>query len=141
MSVVLGLDAKLYRGTAGVQAATLMENVKDVGVEVESGEADVTTRKAKGWRLSVATLKTATIDFEMNYDPTDADFIALQTAFFSNTPLAFFVSDGLGTGLDADFTILKFSQQQPLEGPISVSVSIKPTDSNRAPTWQTGSGS
>ena len=141
MSVILGIDAKLYRGTVGVQASTLMENVKDVGVEVESGEADVTTRKAKGWRLSIATLKTATIDFEMNYDPADADFTALQTAYFSNTPLAFFVSDGLGTGLDADFTILKFSQSQPLEGPISVSVSIKPTDSNRAPTWQTGSGS
>ena len=137
MSVVLGLDAKLYRGTAGTQAATLMENVKDVGVEIESGEADVTTRKAKGWRMSIATLKSATIDFEMNYDTTDADFIALQTAFFSNTPLAFFISDGHGNGLDADFTILNFNHSQPLEEAITVSVTIKPTDSSRAPVWKT----
>ena len=57
MSVVLGLDAKLFRGTAGTQAATEVTNVKDLTVTLESGEADVTTRATSGWKASVATLK------------------------------------------------------------------------------------
>ena len=141
MSVVLGLNAKLFRGTAGTQAAVEMKNVKDLTLNIESGEADVTTRKAQGWRQSIATLKSATVEFEMNYDTEDADFIALQTAFFSGTALSFFITDGHGTGLDADFTILNFNIGQPLEDAMSVSVTIKPTDSSRAPVWQTGSGS
>ena len=141
MSVVLGLNAKLFRGTAGTQAAVEMKNVKDLTLNIESGEADVTTRKAQGWRQSIATLKSATVEFEMNYDTTDADFIALQTAFFSQTALSFFITDGSGTGLDADFTILNFNINQPLEEAMTVSVTIKPTDSSRAPVWQTGSGS
>jgi len=144
MSVVLGLNAKMYYGTAGTSASTggtEMKNVKDVTVNIESGEADVTTRKAQGWRQSIATLKSATVEFEMNYDTSDADFIALQTAFFGGTALAFFISDGNGTGLDADFTILNFNVNQPLEEAMSVSVTIKPTDSTRAPSWKTGSGS
>ena len=141
MSVVLGLNAKLFRGTAGTQAAVEMKNVKDLTLNIESGEADVTTRKAQGWRQSIATLKSATVEFEMNYDTEDADFIALQAAFFGGTALSFFITDGSGTGLDADFTILNFNIGQPLEEAMTVSVTIKPTDSSRAPVWQTGSGS
>jgi len=137
MSIVLGLDAKLFRGVAGNTAATEMKNVKDVTLNIESGEADVTTRKAQGWKMSVATLKSGSVEFTMNYDTADADFLALQSAFFSNTPLAFFISDGHGNGLDADFTILNFNHSQPLEEAITVSVTIKPTDSTRAPAWKT----
>ena len=44
MAVVLGLDAVLYRGTAGTKATTEVTNVKDLTINLESGEADVTTR-------------------------------------------------------------------------------------------------
>ena len=43
------------------------------------------------------------------------------------TPLALFVSDGAGNGLDADFSITGFSVEQPLEEALSVSVTAKPT--------------
>lgn len=141
MSVVLGLDAKLFRGTAGSTAQIEMENVKDVTLNIESGEADITTRKAQGWRMSVATLKEASLEFEMNYDTEDDDFQALSTAFFAKTPLAFFVTDGAGNGLDADFSITNFNISQPLEEAMTVSVTLKPTDSGRAPAWKEGSGS
>ena len=49
MAIKLGLDAKLFRGTAGTQGTIEVTNVKDVSLSLESGEADVTTRKAKGW--------------------------------------------------------------------------------------------
>ncbi len=61
MAIKLGLDAKPFRGTAGTQGTIEVTNVKDVSLSLESGEADVTTRKAKGWKLSVATLKEASV--------------------------------------------------------------------------------
>ena len=39
------------------------------------------------------------------------------------------------------FTGVLFNVNQPLEEAMSVSVTIKPTDSTRAPSWKTGSGS
>ncbi len=137
MAIVLGLDAKLFRGTAGSRAATEVTNVKDLTLNLESGEADVTTRATKGWKASVATLKEASLEFSILYDPDDPDFAAFQSAYFGNTPLALFVSDGQDTahGLDADFSITAFSMEQPLEEAISVSVTAKPTASERAPEW------
>jgi predicted secreted protein len=137
MATVLGLDAVLFRGTAGAQGATEVTNVKDLTLSLESGEADVTTRAAAGWKASIATLKQASLEFGMLYDTSDEDFKAFQTAYFSNTPMALFVSDGAGSGLDADFSITSFSVDQKLEEAVSVSVKAKPTASTRAPQWVT----
>ena len=60
MAIVLGLDAKLFRGTAGSQAATEVTNVKDLTLNLESGEADVTTRATQGWKATAAAMPMAT---------------------------------------------------------------------------------
>ena len=135
MAVVLGLDAKLLRGSAGSTGATEVKNVKDLTLNLESGEADVTTRATSGWRASVATLKDASLEFGILYDTEDADFTAFQSAYFGNTPMALFVTDGDGNGLDADWSITGFSVEQPLEEALTVSVTAKPTASTRAPQW------
>ena len=135
MAIVLGLDAKLLRGAAGATAATEVTNVKDLTLNLESGDADVTTRATKGWKASVATLKEASLEFGILYDTEDADFTAFQTAYFSNTPMALFVTDGNGSGLDADWSITGFSMEQNLEEAVTVSVTAKPTASTRAPAW------
>lgn len=141
MAVVLGLNAKLFRGTAGEQGADEVKNVKDLTLSLESGEADVTTRATEGWRASVATLKEASLEFGVLYDTDDDDYNAFANAYFNNEPIALFVTDGAGTGLDADWTISSFSIEQPLEEALSVSVTAKPTASTRAPKWvQTGAG-
>ena len=79
MAIVLGLDAKLFRGTAGSRATTEVTNVKDLTLNLESGEADVTTRATKGWKASAATLKEASLEFTILYDTEDADFTAFQS--------------------------------------------------------------
>lgn len=140
MAVVLGLNAILLRGPAGSTGSTEVKNVKDVTLSLESGEADVTTRATKGWRASVATLKEASLEFGILYDTEDEDFKAFSEAYFNNAPLALFVTDGNGNGLDADFSITGFSVEQPLEEALSVSVTAKPTASTRAPEWKTGGG-
>lgn len=134
-TLIVGLSAKLYRGAAGAQAATEMKNVKDVTLNLEKGEADVTTRATAGWRNYIGTLKDASLEFEMNYDTTDSDYSALLSAYFNNTALAFFVSDGSGNGLDADWIITGFNTRQPLDEAVTVSVTAKPTCVSRAPSW------
>lgn len=140
MSVVLGLDAKLFRGAAGSTASTEVTNVKDLTLNLESGEADVTTRATQGWRATVATLKDASLEFGILYDTADTDFQAFQSAYLNNTPLALFITDGAGSGLDADFSVTGFSVEQPLEEAMTVSVTAKPTASTRAPAWTNSGG-
>ena len=137
MAIKLGLDAKLFRGTAGTQGTIEVTNVKDVSLSLESGEADVTTRKAKGWKLSVATLKEASLEITILYDTEDDDFLAFKEAYFTNTAISLFVTDGDTTahGLDADFSITGFTVDQPLEEAVIVKVTAKPTASDRAPVW------
>lgn len=140
MAYKLGLDAKLFHGAAGTTATNEMTNVKDVTLNLESGDADITTRAAKGWRISAATLKEASLEFEMVWDTSDDGFKAVKNAFFNNTAIALFASDGDGNGLDADFVVSSFSRSEPLEEALTVSVTCKPTLIDRAPTWKDGTG-
>ena len=144
MSVRLGLDAKLYRNTADYVTPTWVEmgNTKDVTLNLEKGEADVTTRANQGWRATVGTLKDGSIEFEMVWDTEDAGFTAIKDAYFNNAAIAFAVMDGdIATagsqGLQADFTITNFSRNEPLEEALTVSVTAKPTYSTVAPAWVT----
>lgn len=77
MAIKLGMDARLnYKtgGQGGGGAWTELANVKDVTLSLETGEPDVTTRANSGWRATVATLKEATVEFEMAWDTADAGF-------------------------------------------------------------------
>jgi len=142
MAIKKGLDCKLYRGTAGSAATTLMKNVKDVTLNLEKGEADITTRAANGWKQTAATLKDGSLEFEMLLDPQDADYQAFNSAFYNDTPLAMFISDGEGNGVEGDFVITNFSEEEPLEEAVSIKVTMKPTNiggsNGRAPAYKTG---
>ena len=136
MAYKLGLDAKIFHGAAGAKATSEMTNVTDVTLNLETGEADITTSAAEGWRITAATLKEASVEFEMIWDTADSGFAAIKEAYFSAQPLALFVSDGNENGLDADFVVTSFSRSEPLEEALTVSVTCKPTLVNRAPTWK-----
>lgn len=142
MAVKLGLDAKLYRNTATFAAPTWNEikNVKDVTLNLEAGEADVTTRGNNGWRATVATLKDGSIEFEMVWDSADDDFGSIRDAFLNKTALDLAVMDGdIATagsqGLRASCMITNFSRNEALEEAITVSVTAKPTYSANPPIW------
>ena len=145
MATRLGMDAKLYQNTGSYATPTWEEigNVKDVTLNLEKGEADVTTRANNGWRATVGTLKDASIEFQMVWDTLDTGFDAIRQAFFSNTPIEFAVMDGAITDLDAEglratFDIFNFTRNEALEEAIMVDVTIKPTYADNAPEWITG---
>jgi hypothetical protein len=127
MAAHLGLNCVLKRGTAGATPDTIMTNVRDVTLNMETGEADVTTRAADGWRVYLPTLKEASLEFEMLVDSGDADYTTIRTAFLGSTKLSFAVLDNAGNGVQFDGAVTNFSNSQPLEEGDSVSVTIRPT--------------
>ena len=141
MSVKLGKDAKLYYCAAGIGGTptwTLLSNVKNLKANLQKGEADVTTRANNGWKATVGTLKEGSVEFEMIYDPADAGFTAMETAYFDNTVIGIAVMDGdIATsgskGFWADCAVIDFSRDESLEEAIVVSVTMKPTYSANAP--------
>ena len=123
---ILGMNAKIYFGTAGSTAATELTNVKDVTMSLEAGEADVTTRANQGWRATAPTLRECTAEFEMQWKPSDAGFEAVKTAFLSAGTIALLIlTEEDGEGPDGDFSITGFSRSEPLEESITVSVTAK----------------
>jgi predicted secreted protein len=140
MGTKFGFNAQLEYNTSGVGGAGSWEelsNAKDVTLDLETSEADATTRANNGWRATVAGLKDGSVEFEMVWDTGDAGFTAVKDAFFNNSVLGLKVLDGdSGEGLVADFNIFKFSRNEPLDGLITVSVSAKIAYSETPPTWQ-----
>ncbi len=130
---VLGMNAKIYHGDAGDDTPSTMtelDNVKNVTLTMEAGEADITTRANSGWRATAPTLKTCTVEFEMVWKPGDAGFDAVKAAFLANTTLALAVLDGaedvVGTqGPIGDFGITNFSRNEALEEAIVADVTAK----------------
>jgi len=142
MAIRLGMEAVLnYKagGQDGAGSWVELANVRDVTLSLEAGEADVTTRANSGWRAVVATLKEASVEFEMVWDTADAGFGAVKDAYLNNAPIGMQILDGsssgAGEGLQADFMITSFSRSESLEEAITVSVTAKVTYSDTPPSW------
>ena len=139
----IGLDAKLYRGTAGSTATTEMKNVIDLSVPDEMGEADISMRGCKV-ALVLPTLETFSLEWSMHWDEDDADFAAILAAYRGRTPIALaaYSSDD-GEGPDADFVITKCQRTETLKEGVKADIVAKPTyagDNPRYPTWGSGTG-
>lgn len=131
-SFILGMNAKIYQGTAAAALGSLteMSNVRDVTLTLEAGEADITTRANSGWRATAPTLREATVEFEMVWDTSDAGFTAIKTAYLANSTLELAVLDqdkatSGAQGLKGSFAITSFSRSEPLEEALTVSVTAK----------------
>ena len=142
MAIKLGMNAKLYRNSAtyASPAWAEMPNAKDVTLNLETGEADVSTRGNNGWRAILATLKEGSIEFESIWDTADEGFAALRQAYFNNTAIEMAVMDGDITetgsdGLRASMSVTNFTRNEPLEEAITASITLKPTYSANPPEW------
>lgn len=158
MAALLGMNAKLYRLTTGTRAtwgaadsngisiaaapANLDEivNVKDLSLSLNTDKADVTTRGNNGWKATEPTLKDGTINFQMVFDSSDADFTALQRAFLTNAVIALAALSAAKTtsgaqGLWADFKVSQFTKSENLTEAQMYDVELAPAYSAVAPEW------
>src|SRR4051812_25096042 len=92
MSAKLGLNCVLHYKPAGSYVA--ITNVRDVTLNLEKGEADVSTRAGAGWKQTLDGLKDASVSWDMIWDTTDAAMNALAAGFFNNTAVLMAVMDG-----------------------------------------------
>ena len=134
---LLGMNAKIYQGTAAEDASTLspasmteMGNVKDVTLSLEAGEADITTRANSGWRATAPTLRECSCEFEMVWKPGDSGFEAIKEAFLNATPIALAVLTGAHDAAGAEgpignWSITNFSRNEALEEAVTVSITAK----------------
>ena len=130
---VLGMNAGLYQGAAGATdpaTMTEVENVRDVTLSLEAGEADITTRGNSGWRATAPTLRECSVEFQMVWKPGDAVFDAIKSAFLTAATVALAVLDqksGVSgaQGPLGDFSITNFSRNEALEEAIVADVTAK----------------
>lgn len=141
--VPLGLEAKLYRntGTYATPVWNEIPNVKDLTINLEKGEADVSTRGTGGWRQKRGTLKDANIEFQMHDDPDDADLTVLRDAFMDADVIDFVALNGAvatsgSNGLRALMEVFSFSRGEPLEEGLTIDVRLQPTyELTNVPSW------
>jgi len=86
----------------------------------------------KHGEICAKAIKEGSIEFEMLWDPDDAGFAAIQTAWANAAEIAMAAMDGpIATsgsqGLASNFTVTNFSRNEPLEEAVTVSVTIKPS--------------
>lgn len=144
MSVRFGIDGKLYfcaAGIGGTPTWTELSGVKNVTLNVQGKEVDVTTRASGGFALADIALMDASIEFEMPLDPADTGYQAVETAFFGRALVGMAVmSGGIITpgsrGLWADCKILQFNREESLEDAMVMKVTAKPTHSANVPQWK-----
>ena len=118
-----------------------IENAKDVTLNIEAGDADVTTRAAQGWRMHLPTLMDASIEFELLTG--GADGTKLATLFNSGAAVDVVVGGG-NVSFTAKMVVTNFGGSQPLEDAESVSVTLRPapvTSSSDAPELDVTGGS
>ena len=142
MAIKLGMNAKLFRNTGDYALPVWVEmpNVKDLTLNLETGEADVTTRGNAGWKATLATLKDGSVEFEAIWDTEDAGFSVLEVAYFTSGFVEVAVMDGDLTlagneGLRATMAVTNFTRNEQLEEAITASVSMKPGYAVNPPEW------
>jgi hypothetical protein len=146
MAFVLAENAKLYYNTGTYASPTWAEicNVKDLTLSLEKDEVDVTTRCSGGFKEYADGLLDANVTFNMLYDPSDAAFTALQTAFFAKTAVEVLVLDGPETpasgdtsqGLRSTTMVKSFSRSESLGEALMTDVALRPVaNDNAAPEW------
>lgn len=135
MSKKVGYAAKLFGGAAGSTPSTEITHAKDVKVAVNIDTVDATDRSTEGWKDNLAALKDATLTFHLVYDSSDTNYSAIRAAAIGCTPYAFKPSNGNGSGLDADWTITKFEENQDNGEAIGADVEAVPYCGTRNPSW------
>lgn len=97
MAVVRGKDFKLYRNTDAPYDSDPtwgeVTNVRDLTRNKTKALADASIRGSE-YRQQVGTLKDLSLDFQMVYDPDDADVIAYEEAYEDDSNVETLVLDG-----------------------------------------------
>lgn len=135
----LGVDAQLnYKvdGQGGGGGWLEVIRAKDVTINLEMEDSDLTSRNSAGWRQRVPALKALSVEFDMVWDSADVPFAAIRTAYMNRAMIGLQILDAAGgQGPQADFMISSLTRNEPLAEGLSASVTATVMYSETAPTW------
>ena len=137
----LGKDCKLYFGTTAftgsntstvVSGANVVNNVKDLTVNMTKDEADITTRGSGGWKERAATLKDLSISFQMKWLAGDSAFEDVRDSYLNDTPIPVAALTAVKTDTDAEgpvgnMVVFSFTRSEALTDAVWVDVEMKPS--------------
>ena len=135
---ILGFECKLFRGPAGSTPSSEVKEVTSVNLTLDKTQVDITSRSSGGWKQYRGGLKDVGVELSIFHDNTDEDYLAFRDSFINGTPLAIFVADDSGCGIDGDFEVFSFSEPQETDDGVKVSITLKPTRQGvegRIPAW------
>jgi hypothetical protein len=124
MAVKLGFDAKLYRNTGAFDWPVWNEvqNVKSLKMTLlaDDGHEEVAT----------PVIQEILVEFDMLWDTSDEDFVALRDAFLNRSAMEFAVMDGPvnmagSQGPVAKFRVVQLTRNEDLARVITLGVKLK----------------
>jgi hypothetical protein len=144
MSIRLSLNGKTYRNT-GVYAVPVWNecaNIKDLALNLNKRESDVTRRLTGGWGAFVGTIKDAAVEFGSVWDTDDDDFQTWRDSYLNGTAVDCMILDSTSStagaqGLRAAWEVMQFNRSEQLAEAMGIDISMKPTYSSNAPYWVT----
>lgn len=145
MAYKLGLEGKLYvnTGTYGTPVWDEIPNIVDCDIALEADEADMSNRSSGGWEMILPSMKKATIEAEMIYDPADTDWVLIRDAWINRTLKEYAVADGAIATTGTQYLrlhayVTKFGRKEPLREGMKSPITLRPGYSTNAnPAWVT----
>jgi hypothetical protein len=141
MGARAGLDCLLLLNTDSYEDPDweIVENVRNPGVTKGKTMAEVTTRRHKGFKAFLGTLKEFGLEFEMNTDDTDEHYTAFEESYWANSLVDIAVVRPTGTegeyqGVRMQMEVEQFDESQDQEGQVVTTVKLVVRDPDDAET-------
>lgn len=142
MGAAIGQQRFISRNSATYESPTWVpiDITKDCKIPFAHGESDASFRGYGGFSAMEPGLTALSFEFNIIEDRTNAQYVALRTAFLAKSSIDIFASDsdpttGSPTGPRATCKVFKFDQGETLGDVCTIDVVLKPCYSSHAPEW------
>ena len=143
MSARVGVDCVLARntGTYGTPVWNVIQDTRDVTLNLTTDEADATTR-GMGYKARLATLKDGSVDVDIVANTASDDYPVLRDGWLNKTVFDLAIADGpLATSgtqyFRGDHQLFGFSRKEGLTDAVLVTCPFKLTYSANPPQFVT----
>lgn len=132
--VKLAMDGEFKYGAHGSSPSTVGDNCDAVklGLSKEWAEWIRRGRKYKGAK---PTVRNVTLEWTMVKVEGDTFLTTIKNAWLNDSRVALWPTDDTGEGMDGDFYVGDFNEDQDNQGAIIYNVSARLTDEGRQPSY------
>lgn len=133
-----GWQGEIAIQTDGAGGSAGWDPVETIGDAALNSSKSTSPRPKRGTKFKsvVNGQKTVEITADLPVDDADAQFTAIESAYWGDTHLGVrFHNKESGRGITADFIVTEWNESQPAEGTQTVSVKFELIDKGTEPAW------